>query len=397
MDPKDTIIEDEPYEGYFKDKGPLPPHASDLDAESSEPILASLLKSRRLELGLSLDEVAESTRVRKTYLEALEQMAFHVLPSHAFALGYVRAYARVLGLDEHAMADLYKKECPSGPIKLQAPLGATLDDVEPSNRHYVVVALLVVALIVGWNIFQRKPNVHIEFERKIEVLEVPFTETIKLIDQGLIRVAKPNPPPPDQDIPSPYYTPGLEEGFLAIEQEKQADRFLPDDEGIFQRRRAFNARGVIYGAIPTNSAVILQAKTQATLIIKDPKGTVVFAQSLPAGGAYRLPLFENQDQLVEVSSPRAFELFFNGEYAGSLKTTNISIGQMNKIAVSQAKALDLAQGAKLSQAQVRPQNTIIEAPTLPLASDEPIPYMALSNPTPTETQSSPPTITGPVP
>jgi len=397
MDPKDTIIEDEPYEGYFKDRGAVSPQSADSDASDSEPILAALLKSRRHELGLSLDEVAEATRVRKTYLEALEQMAYHVLPSQAFAIGYVRAYARALGLDEHAMADLYKKECPAGPIKLQAPLGSTLDDVEPSNRHYVVVALLVVALIVGWNIFQRKPNVHIEFERKIEILEQPFSETIKLIDQGLIRVAKPNPPPADQDIPQPYFTPGLEEGFLAIEKEKQADRFMPDDEGIFQRRRAFNARGVVYGAIPTNSAVIIQAKTQATLIIKDPKGAVIFAQALPAGGAYRLPLFENQDQIIEVSSPRAFELFFNGEFAGSLKTSLVSIGQMNKIAVSQAKALDLAQGAKLSQAQLRPQNTIIEAPTLPQASEEPIPYIALSTPVTPETQATQPVAAGPVP
>lgn len=56
------------------------------------------LRRRREELKLSLDDVAASTRIRKAYLLALEEENLSALPGAAYTIGFVRIYARQLGL-----------------------------------------------------------------------------------------------------------------------------------------------------------------------------------------------------------------------------------------------------------------------------------------------------------
>ncbi len=56
-----------------------------------------LLAARQAK-GLSLDELAFQTKVRRTILEALESGARRELPEKVFVLGYVRSYAGALGL-----------------------------------------------------------------------------------------------------------------------------------------------------------------------------------------------------------------------------------------------------------------------------------------------------------
>ncbi len=50
--------------------------------------------------GLTLDEVASKTRIHPDFLRALEDGNFAKLPDQVFAKGFVRSYARSLGLDE---------------------------------------------------------------------------------------------------------------------------------------------------------------------------------------------------------------------------------------------------------------------------------------------------------
>jgi len=50
--------------------------------------------------GLTVDEVASKTRIRTDFVKALEEGNFAKLPDQVFARGFVRSYARSLGLDE---------------------------------------------------------------------------------------------------------------------------------------------------------------------------------------------------------------------------------------------------------------------------------------------------------
>jgi cytoskeletal protein RodZ len=65
------------------------------------------LKDRRERLGLTLEEVERSTRIRANRLEALESGEFDTLPSEVQARGFLRNYADYLDLDPEEILASY--------------------------------------------------------------------------------------------------------------------------------------------------------------------------------------------------------------------------------------------------------------------------------------------------
>src|SRR5215218_4509210 len=78
------------------DEAGVKPSLESLAFTSGEHFGAGI-KAAREAAGLSLQDVADATRVRRQYLANLEAMDVAQLPSRPFAIGYVRAYANVLG------------------------------------------------------------------------------------------------------------------------------------------------------------------------------------------------------------------------------------------------------------------------------------------------------------
>ncbi|AKH70257.1 protein of unknown function (DUF4115)/Helix-turn-helix domain [Spongiibacter sp. IMCC21906] len=60
----------------------------------------SVLQDARLNAGKSVVEVAEALNLLKTYVEALEENDYSRFNSPLFARGYIKSYARYMGLDE---------------------------------------------------------------------------------------------------------------------------------------------------------------------------------------------------------------------------------------------------------------------------------------------------------
>jgi cytoskeleton protein RodZ len=64
------------------------------------------LRREREMRGVTINEIAESTKISRRHLESLENEDFDSLPGGIFNKGFVRAYARYLGIDEdQAVAD----------------------------------------------------------------------------------------------------------------------------------------------------------------------------------------------------------------------------------------------------------------------------------------------------
>jgi cytoskeletal protein RodZ len=62
--------------------------------------IGDFFKQVRETKGLTVEEVASKTRIRTDFVKALEEGNFAKLPDQVFARGFVRSYARSLGLDE---------------------------------------------------------------------------------------------------------------------------------------------------------------------------------------------------------------------------------------------------------------------------------------------------------
>jgi len=109
------------------------------------------LAEARARLGLSLDEVAERIRVRREFLEALEQMNVKLLPGKAYALAFLRSYARALGVDERAIVDQYQDEVAFSREEHEKPI-RNPSSRPRKDRPWMAAAVLVVLGVgfVGW-------------------------------------------------------------------------------------------------------------------------------------------------------------------------------------------------------------------------------------------------------
>jgi cytoskeletal protein RodZ len=68
------------------------------------PLIGEKLRRRRLESGISLDQVATQTKIGTRLLEAIEAEQFERLPGGVFRRKFVVQYARALGFDEQDIA-----------------------------------------------------------------------------------------------------------------------------------------------------------------------------------------------------------------------------------------------------------------------------------------------------
>ena len=68
------------------------------------------LQAARLAKGLTLQNVEDETRIRKKYLEALENGRTAVIPGEVYVKGFLRTYANHLGLDGEALVEEYKAQ-----------------------------------------------------------------------------------------------------------------------------------------------------------------------------------------------------------------------------------------------------------------------------------------------
>ena len=98
--------------------------AEPIATEFARPCLS--LASVRERIGITFEEIAQSTRIAPHYLRAIEAEDFSKLPSGVYALSYIRQYARAIGYSETALLDHYHAQTKKEPAE-----GALLIAVQP--------------------------------------------------------------------------------------------------------------------------------------------------------------------------------------------------------------------------------------------------------------------------
>ena len=72
--------------------------------------VSDILKQAREEKGLDFDSVAQETKIKEEFLEAIEEGRFQSLPSESYALGFVKNYAKYLGINAASIVPLFRRE-----------------------------------------------------------------------------------------------------------------------------------------------------------------------------------------------------------------------------------------------------------------------------------------------
>jgi cytoskeletal protein RodZ len=135
------------------------------------------LREAREGLGLTLSDIASRTRVPMRHLEAIEAGDYSGLPSPTYAIGFAKAYARAVGLDEKAIANEVRNN-PHLPIAPTTDYEAyqPRDSKRIPSRGVAMVAgaiavllLIGVAIWYGTSLFRgsEEPNLAIPPENTI--------------------------------------------------------------------------------------------------------------------------------------------------------------------------------------------------------------------------------------
>jgi transcriptional regulator with XRE-family HTH domain len=272
--------------------------------------LGEVLKAVRQHKGLDLEDLAEVTRVRASYLDAIEAMRMEQLPSRPFVLGYVRAYAMALGLDGDLAAARFKMEAPEGSAKLRAPVGVRREG-DPRLKLLGLIFALVAAAIITWNVVQHLLVANTPARPTAEVAQGPAKAQPAVPTGAPLALGAPLPAPAESTTPQPYVTPGLEQALAPVAAQAAAATPAAPPAGS-----PFVAHGAIYGASAGQSPVVIQARKAAGLVVHGADGSVYFARQLAAGEAYRAPQIAGLT--LDVSEPDKFEVYVGGVLKGPL-------------------------------------------------------------------------------
>lgn len=81
--------------------------------------IGSDLKAARETRKISLDTISKRTKIPPKYLEALEENRFDIFPSHTYAKGFIRAYAKIVGLDPAVLTRQFNAEIQPVEMRIQ--------------------------------------------------------------------------------------------------------------------------------------------------------------------------------------------------------------------------------------------------------------------------------------
>lgn len=124
------------------------------------------LKRERELRGISLKEIADTTKINIRFLRALEEDRFDMLPEQFFTRGIIRTYANYLGLDEQSVLNTYleasqgrEKVGMSDENKRSEPKenDDSLPNMKKSRFLFAITVLLLVGLtVILYVVFRKK-------------------------------------------------------------------------------------------------------------------------------------------------------------------------------------------------------------------------------------------------
>lgn len=235
--------------------------------------LGEELREAREAQGWSIDDLAANLRIRRVYLIALEEGRVRDLPAPAYAIGFVRSYARTLGLDDDAMVRRFREA--SGPVTARKTDLVFPEPVPdrgvPAGAVVLLGAVLAVGAYVGW--YQWSGNA----DRVVDAVPAPPPRAEPVAATAPPVVSEPPPPPPAS---APVAAPGG----------------APRPAGAPGPGGTIAAAPTTGGAVPAAPPAVadagriaLRARGEAWVQVRERAGPVVLNRVLRAGESWSVP------------------------------------------------------------------------------------------------------------
>jgi cytoskeleton protein RodZ len=270
-----------------------------LEALPLAPRAGASLRAARERLGWSLPDVADSLRIRLPYLEALEAGAIDALPGNAYALGYVRTYAKILGLNADEAARRFKAEAAAvtGKTRLAFPVPAPKRGV-PAGAMVLLGVVLAIGAYVGWYRLSGDGRLPAEASLQVPQRLAPLAE----------QAIRPPPAPPAAAVAAataPVEPPTSQPAAAA-----------PAAPAISPGSAAAASIPATPVPPPNAARIVLRANADAWVQVRDRAGPILLNRILHPGETWEVPTKPNL--LLTTGNAGGTDLLVDGVTAPSL-------------------------------------------------------------------------------
>jgi cytoskeletal protein RodZ len=163
--------------------------------------LGLYLRGLREAKGMSLDDIARTTRVGRRHLEALESDTFEELPAPVFVKGFIHAYCEFLDSSSDEALGLYR-ETTGEPAAPQGPLRPLL---APRTRRAGPLAISIILFVaLGISLFALRLG--LQSSRK-DIVAAPVKEEARKATAPMPAASPPMPAADTSGAPSTAQTP----------------------------------------------------------------------------------------------------------------------------------------------------------------------------------------------
>jgi cytoskeletal protein RodZ len=160
--------------------------------------LGQFLKEQRIKCNKSLDEIAQTTRIRKGLLEALEQDKYDLLPPRSYVRGMVKLYAQEVGIDVNEVLDRFE----TAPIEKSKKEGSAKIKIGTPSSFSGGYLLLLIVIGIGFLVYFIYTRTDLEETAPLlipapqETVNKQPSPTTAIVTSAPVTSAPVNSPPP---------------------------------------------------------------------------------------------------------------------------------------------------------------------------------------------------------
>lgn len=325
-------------------------HLREISGDSESPLesVGQDLRAARLRRGDEIAAVSRALKIRKDHLEALENDRLDDLPGKTYAIGFVRSYARHLGLDSAQYVERYKQDI-SGRAdeQVREPAPIHQDEGRRLPQGWRIIAGVVV-LLLGYGVWhlmssggdagQTVPPPPVINPPKPRPMPAPQPVVVPpqaatpspAADAvpGTINAASPNAAP-GQASGQPVATPPPAAGAKTpATQVPPMNTASPTAAPASNKPApAVPSAGQVYGAQNANPRVILRARGDTRITVRNADGSFLLNRDLKAGDTYQVPNMPGVT--MATSNAGAVELDLDGIALGRAGAPSQILGRVS--------------------------------------------------------------------
>jgi cytoskeleton protein RodZ len=364
-------------------------HLRDITNElpTATETVGSDLRAARERRGEDMRSIAQSLRIRREQLEALEESRYDDLPGRAYAIGFVRSYAEYLGLDSTHVVESYKAEIDlREKAKEELVFPKLSDEARLPRGTFLIIGLIVAVGIYGGYLLtrsadrmmaERVPPVPARIEARVAGADAPDERPAGLSGDPASAATRPKgdatpaqvlgdgapaDPASVYAVPPPAAAPAeTEVAALAPATGEAASAVAPEAPAVIPGLPPI-PEGQVYGLENTDARVVVRArKDEAWVRIEDAQGHVLIERTMKTGDTYRVPA--KPGVILVARDASAFEILVDNASLGlagppTLVLTGKSLDAADLIAAMPRPAPAPADEAAAAATTPAPQSVV---------------------------------------